>query len=161
MGFAFFLKFLQPLVVDLDAAGVGLRQGVFLEDPAHVVEQPGDAQEHIGRSAAVLLLEERVGVGITLRCGLAQPVDAHTFVVLHPLTHEIQLAQHILRVLVAVLRRSVKPFCRCGEAPLHIFPSVVFLAQTVGGVVVSVLRGGFQPAHTLLRISHLHIIGEQ
>ena len=58
VGFAFFLKLFQSLAVDLDAAGIGLRQRVFLEDPAHVVEQTDDAQEHIGRSAAVLLLEE-------------------------------------------------------------------------------------------------------
>ena len=88
MGLALFHQLLQAFAVDLDAAGIGLRQRVFLKDPAHVVEQPGDAQEYIGRSAAVLLLEERVGVGIALCCGLAQPVDAHIFVVVHALAHE-------------------------------------------------------------------------
>ena len=67
MGFALFHQFLQPLAVDLDAAGVGLRQGVFLEDPAHVMEQTGDTEKHIGRPAAALLSEERVGVGIPLK----------------------------------------------------------------------------------------------
>ena len=67
--FRLFLKLLQPFAVDLDAAGVGLRQGVLLEDTAHVVEQTGDAQEHIGRSATVLLLEKRFGIGITLHSG--------------------------------------------------------------------------------------------
>ena len=38
-------------------------------DTAHVVEQTGDAQEHIGRSATVLLLEKRFGIGITLHSG--------------------------------------------------------------------------------------------
>lgn len=32
VGFTLFLKLLQPFAVDLDAAGVGLRQGVLLED---------------------------------------------------------------------------------------------------------------------------------
>ena len=58
MGLTLFHQFLQPLPVDLDAAGVGLRQRVFLEDPAHVMEQTGDTEEHVRRPAAVLLLEE-------------------------------------------------------------------------------------------------------
>ena len=61
VGFALFLQLLQPLAVDLDAAGVGLRQGVFLKDPAHVMEQTGDTEEHIGGPAAVLVLEEFFG----------------------------------------------------------------------------------------------------
>lgn len=64
VGFTLFLKLLQPFAVDLDAAGVGLRQGVLIEDTAHVVEQTGDAQEHIGRATTVLLLEKRFGIGI-------------------------------------------------------------------------------------------------
>ena len=160
MGFTLFLKLFQSLAVDLDSFGSRLRQRVLLKDPAHVVEQTSDAQEYIGRSATVLLLEEPVGVGIALCRRLAEPVEARCFVVLHALAHEVQLAQHILRVLISVLRRTVKPFCRRSETLLYIFSSVIFLAQTVGGIAVSALRSGFQPAHTFRRVTHLHIIRE-
>ena len=88
-------------------------------------------------------------------------MDAHRFVVLHALAHEVQLAQHILCILISVLRRAVKPFCCCGEILRYIFPSVVLLTQTVGSIAVSTLCSGFQPAHPLLRVTHLYIIGEQ
>lgn len=61
-------------------------------------------------------------------------MDAHRFVVLHALVHEVQLAQHILCILISVLRRAVKPFCCCGEILRYIFPSVVLLTQTVGSI---------------------------
>ena len=111
MGFALFHEFRQPFAVDLDTAGVGLRQGVFLEDPAHVMEQTGGAQEYIGRSAAVLLPEERAGVGVALLGGLGQPVDTHRFVVLYTLAHEVQLAQQMFLLAAgqAILRVMEEP----------------------------------------------------
>ena len=49
-GHALLLQLLQPLAVDLDSAGAGLRNGVIPEHPAHVVEQPGHCQHRRGRT---------------------------------------------------------------------------------------------------------------
>ena len=74
MGLTLLLKLRQPLAVNLDAAGSGLGQRSFLKDPAHVVEQTGDAQKHMGRPAAILVLEKCFRIDIALlRCTI-QPV---------------------------------------------------------------------------------------
>ena len=44
------LELLAPLSVNLQAALIGLRQGVVTEDPAHVMQHTADTQHHIGRS---------------------------------------------------------------------------------------------------------------
>lgn len=49
-GHALLLQLFQPLAVDLDSAGAGLRNGVIPEHPAHVVEQPGHCQHRRGRT---------------------------------------------------------------------------------------------------------------
>lgn len=137
MGLTLLLKLRQPLAVNLDAAGSGLGQGSFLKEPAHVVEQTGDAQEHMGRPAAVLMLEKGFRIDIALLRSPIQPVCTQRFVVLHTLAHEIQLAKHVLCVLITSLCSTLKALGHRGEIFLNIFPTVIFLAQPVGGEVVS------------------------
>ena len=48
-GDAFSLEFFQPLAVDLNTAGSGLRKGVILKDTSNMMEQSGDAQEYVRR----------------------------------------------------------------------------------------------------------------
>ena len=58
----------QALAVDLDGAGADCRQGVLPEDPAQVVEQPGDGEHHPGRPKVVLPVQEELGIPVSL-CG--------------------------------------------------------------------------------------------
>lgn len=58
----------QALAVDLEYAGASCRHGVLLEDPAQVVEQPGDGEHHPGRPKVVLPVQEELGIPVSL-CG--------------------------------------------------------------------------------------------
>ena len=58
-----FLNLSPKFAVYLEA-GAGSRQGVILEDPAHVVEQAGGRQHDGGRMEGVLPFEEEQGSGM-------------------------------------------------------------------------------------------------
>ena len=53
---------------------------------------------------AVLVLQKELRVLVSLGSGAAEPVHRLSLVVSHALSCEIQLAQHILGILVACLR---------------------------------------------------------
>ena len=44
----------------------GRRHGVVLEDPAHVVEQLGGRQEHIGTAVVIDVIQKELGVLVSL-----------------------------------------------------------------------------------------------
>ena len=91
-----FPELLVALSVDVQA-GTGLGQRVVLKDPAHVVEQAGDRQHYGGRTDFILPLQEELGVLVSSNHCLG-------LVVSHSLPCQVQLAQHVLGVLVARLR---------------------------------------------------------
>ena len=80
------------------------RHGVVLEDPAHVIEQPGDRQHHRGRSEIVSLLQEELSILISLGGGTAEPRHRLSLVLWNPLSRQVQFAHRILGVLVSRLR---------------------------------------------------------
>ena len=98
-----FPELLVALSVDVQA-GTGLGQRVVLKDPAHVVEQAGDRQHYGGRTDFILPLQEELGVLVSLGGGTAEPNHCLGLVVSHSLPCQVQLAQHVLGVLVARLR---------------------------------------------------------
>ena len=97
-GHALLLQLFQPLAVDLDSAGAGLRDGVVPEDPAHVVEQPGHCQHRRGRTVFLQVVQKVLCILIALLGGLGQPICGFLLVVGNLLTSKVQLAQHILGV---------------------------------------------------------------
>ena len=42
------------------------RNGVVLKDPAHVVEQPGSREEHIGTAVVIDVIQEELGILVSL-----------------------------------------------------------------------------------------------
>ena len=134
------LEFFQPLTIDLNAAGTGLRQRVVLEDPSHVMEQSGNTQKYIGRQIAVLPVQQCISIGVALVCRFGQPVNAHISIVLHTLSHKIHFAEHVLGVLVSVLCGLFEPSRRRCVAVRYVVAFVVLLSQTVGGIIVAVLN---------------------
>ena len=77
------------------------RYGIVLEYFAHVVEQMRDRQHDRGRLQAVPAVQEELSVLVSLCGGLGEPVMSLFLV----LPVQIQLAESILRILVAALRR--------------------------------------------------------
>ena len=102
-GDALFLKLFQPLPVDLDTAGAGLGNGVVPEHPAHVMEQPGHRQHRRGRTVFLQVVQEILGILVTLLRRLAQPVYGLLLIVENLPTSKVQLAQHVLGVLISPL----------------------------------------------------------
>ena len=64
---------------------------------------------------AVLVLQEELGVLISLGGGPAEPIHRLCPILLHTLSNQIQFTQHILSVLVAGLRRFCEPIHRFGS----------------------------------------------
>ena len=76
--------------------------GLIPEDVPHVAEEPGGAGEQ--RRCVVHVAEEILGVLITLFRSLGEPVNGGVPVLGDVLPQQIQLAESILRVLIAMLR---------------------------------------------------------
>ena len=55
----------QFAICSLTARRAG-RNGVVLKDPAHVVEQLGSRQEHIGTAVVIEVVQEELGVLVSL-----------------------------------------------------------------------------------------------
>ena len=96
-------QLLTALAVDVGEPRAALRQGVVLEDPAHVVEQAGNCQHDRGRSNIIVPLQKELGVLISLS-GPAEPHYCLDLIRLNTLPSQIQLSQHILGILVSRLR---------------------------------------------------------
>ena len=86
----------EPLAVDLDAAGAGLGDGVVLEHPAHVIEQPRHRQHRVGRTLFLPVIQKVPGVFVPLLRRPGQPLNGLLLVPGHFLSHEVQLAQQVL-----------------------------------------------------------------
>ena len=93
------------IAVDLDDAGAGGRQGVLPEDPAQVVEQPGDGEHHPGRPEVALPIQEEVGIPVPLCGGPSEPLHGLFLVTGNRLPLQVQLAQHVLGEGIAPLGR--------------------------------------------------------
>ena len=107
------------------------------------------------------MFQEELCIPVSLGGGTAEPVHRLSLVVSHALSCEVQLAQHILSVLVACLRRLGEPIrCSCGVLVDGV-PLQILFAQTVCGEMASVFRRLFQPADALVRVPHLQIAGEE
>ncbi len=85
-------ELLEPLAVNLDAAGDGRGGGHILEDTAHVVEEPGHGQHDRGWPHGVPAVQEKLGILIALVGGLCEPVPGRFSVLWYLLPHQIQLA---------------------------------------------------------------------
>ena len=97
------LQFLQPLAIDLDTAGAGFGNGVVLEYPAHMMEQPGHSQHRRGRTVFLQMVQEVLRILVVLFGGLGQLVDGMLLVIRNFFAGEVQLSQHVLGVLVSPL----------------------------------------------------------
>lgn len=102
-GDALLLQLLQPFPVDLNTSGAGLRDGVVPEDPAHVMEQPGHCQHRRGRTVFLQMVQKVLCILTALLGGLGQPICGFLLVAGNLLTSKVQLAQHILGVVVSPL----------------------------------------------------------
>ena len=89
-----------------------------------------------------------------------QPLDAILFVTLDHLPLEQQLPQQILRMEIAGLGGGVDVIHGLAGIPSYRFTLQIFLAQTVGCIVVSVVGGVFQPLDSKLGIMDAGVIRE-
>ena len=83
--------------------GAGLWQGVVLKDPAHVVEQAGGRQHDGGRTEVILVFQEELCILVSLGGGTAEPVHRLSLVTGCSLSCQVQLAQHVLGILISCL----------------------------------------------------------
>lgn len=65
---------LQPLAIDLDAAGDSGGGSRILENTAHVVEEPGHGRHERGWPHGVPAVQEKLGAGVFLDGGLRKAV---------------------------------------------------------------------------------------
>ena len=85
------------------AARRARRNGVILKDPAHVMEQLGGREEHIGLAAVIEVIQKELGVLISLGRGFPEPAVRLLSIPSYILSNEVQLAQGVLRILVTLL----------------------------------------------------------
>ena len=69
-----------------------------------MVEQAGGRQHNGGRTEVTLPFQEELSVLVSLGGGAAEPVHRLGLVVSYALSCQVQLAQHILGILVSRLR---------------------------------------------------------
>ena len=81
----------------------GRRHGVILKYLPQVVEQLGGRQERIGAVVVMEVLQEELGVLVSLGCRFPEPAVRLLSITSHILSGEVQLAQGVLRILVALL----------------------------------------------------------
>ena len=89
-----------------------------------------------------------------------QPLDALLFVTLDHLPLEQQLSQEILRMRISGLGGGIDVIHGLAGIPSYRFTLQIFLAQTVGCIVVSVVGGVFQPLDSKLGIMDAGVIRE-
>lgn len=65
-GDLFLLNLSSELSIHSLARRGGRRHGVVLKDPAHVVEQLGGREEHIGTVVVIEVVEEELGILVSL-----------------------------------------------------------------------------------------------
>ena len=102
----------EPLAVDLDAAGAGLGQGVVLEHPAHVVEEPRHRQHHIGRALFLPVIQKVPGIFVPLLRRPGQPLSGPLLIPGYFLSCKVQLAQQVLGIGIVLLGRLGEPLHR-------------------------------------------------
>ena len=89
-----------------------------------------------------------------------QPLDALLFVTLDHLPLEQQLSQEILRMRISGLGGGIDVIHGLAGIPSYRFTLQIFLAQTVGGVGVSVLNCSLQPLDALGSVMDHRIVRE-
>lgn len=91
------LLYLPPILAVrlLTCRGTG-RNGVVLEDLAHVVEQIGDGQEHIGPVTVMEVRQEKLCILVSLEGRLREPVVRLLPVLRYFFAHQVQLTSSYL-----------------------------------------------------------------
>ena len=97
---------LEQFTVRSVAARRAGRNGVALKDPAHVVEQSGGRQEHIGLVGIVEVVHKELCILVSLFCRFTEIRPGPLTILLDILSGEVQLPQSILCVLVSPVRRN-------------------------------------------------------
>ena len=146
----FLPQLLTALAVDVGEPRAALRQGVVLEDICHVMEQSRHCKEHLRRCRSTLPFQKALRVVVPMLRRPGQPLDALLFVTLDHLPLEQQLPQQILRMEIAGLGGGADVIHGLAGIPSYRFTLQIFLAQTVGCIVVSVVGGVFQPLDSRL-----------
>lgn len=108
-----------------------------------------------------LAFQEELSVLVSLGGGAAEPVHRLGLVVSHALSCQVQLAQHILGILVVRFCRLCEPIYRFGGIFSQHLAGQILLSQPVGGPGISLGRRFFQPADALVRVSDFGIVREK
>ena len=117
----------------------GLRRNrVILEKFTYVVEQLSDRQHDRGRFQVIPAIQEELSVLVSLCSGLSEPVVS----LFHILPVQVQLAECVLRILVAALSRLGQVFDGFFRILWSTITQEIELPQPVAGILVA-LRGGF------------------
>ena len=128
------------------------RNGVVLKDPAHVVEQFGGREEYIGTVIIIEVVQKELGVLISLGCGFPEPAMRLLPVLGHILAGEVQLAQGVLRILVALLGGIGQILHRSGCIFRDILSLQIQFPQPVGGPEIALRRCFLIPGHRFLHL---------
>ena len=135
--------FLKQLAVRSVAAWRAGRHGVVLKDPAHVVEQFCGREQHIGTMVVMEVIQEELGVLISLGCGFPEPAVRLLSILSHILAGEVQLAQGVLSILVVLPGGSVQMLQRFGGILWDILSLQIQFPQPVGGPGIALCRRFF------------------
>lgn len=156
----FLPQLLTALAVDVGEPRAALRQGVVLEDICHVMEQPRHRKKYLRRCRSTLPFQKAPCVAVSLLRSPGQPLDALLLVLVDDLALKQQLPQQILRMGIPRLGGGVDVIHGLTGIFSYYLAFQIFLAQTVGCIVVSVVGGVFQPLDSKLRIMDDGIIRE-
>ena len=158
-----FLERLKPLVVNVQPGACGILWHIVPEDVAHVVEELCGRKQKAGRPRLALLhaLFEKLRIGVALHCRSPEPAIGDVLILPHTLSHQVQLAQQILRPGVLCLCRLMKIFRRRICVFEYMISFEILLSQGVGSIVVYVLRRRIQPPDALTEIVYVSITREK
>ena len=147
-------------MVNVQSGACGILRHIVPEDVAHVVKELRGREHQAGRSGRALLhaFLEKLCIGVPLHCRSLEPAIGNLLILFHPLPHQVQLAQQILCPGVLCLCRLMKIFRRCICVFEYMISLEILLSQSVGSIVVPVLRGCVQPSDAFAGIAHIWVV---
>ena len=80
-----------------------LSLALFLENPAHVVEEPNHALGGSGTAEFVDVVKEPLGILVSLGSGTLEPLHGGLLIPLHLMPQKVEFAQLVLGVLVPLV----------------------------------------------------------
>jgi len=155
-----FLELPHSLAVDVQSRLCRHSRCVITEDIAHVVEQTAHRHQELRLMPLILAFQNVLSIWVSIRIRHPEAVPGRFFVSWNAVACEVQLPQQVASPGVILVSRVTEIFRRFNCILLHGLACQVFLAQTVGGVGVSVLNCSLQPLDAIGSVMDHRIVRE-